>query len=144
MATSVMVGFASLPSPVVFFEHVMLYNGTGQLAADAGPVPIGGAAVRREGTDLTLITYGGSLYKTLEAAEVLAGEGIAAEVIDLRSLKPIDRETIRRSVEKTHRMLVAEEDEAVPVTVIPRQRGENGRTTSTSSSIVSGASCSPR
>ena len=97
------------PDPVVIFEHVMLYNRTGRLAADAGPVPIGGAAVRREGTDLTLITYGGSLYKTLEAAEVLAGEGIAAEVIDLRSLRPLDDATIVTSVAKTHRAVIVDE-----------------------------------
>ncbi len=97
------------PDPVVIFEHVMLYNRTGQLDADAGPVPIDGAAVRREGTDLTLITYGGSLYKTLEAAEVLAGEGIAAEVIDLRSLRPLDDATIMASVAKTHRAVIVDE-----------------------------------
>ncbi len=97
------------PDPVVIFEHVMLYNRTGQLAADAGPVPIDGAAVRREGTDLTLITYGGSLYKTLEAAEALAGEGIAAEVIDLRSLRPLDDATIMASVAKTHRAVIVDE-----------------------------------
>jgi pyruvate/2-oxoglutarate/acetoin dehydrogenase E1 component len=97
------------PDPVVIFEHVMLYNRSGQLAADAGPVPIDGAAVRREGTDLTLITYGGSLYKALEAAESLASEGIAAEVIDLRSLRPLDDATIMTSVAKTHRAVVVDE-----------------------------------
>ena len=95
--------------PVVIFEHVMLYNRTGQIAADAGAVPISGAAVRRAGTDLTLITYGGSLYKTLEAAEVLASEGIAAEVIDLRSLRPLDDTTIMASVARTHRAVIVDE-----------------------------------
>ena len=97
------------PDPVVIFEHVMLYNRTGQIAADAGAVPISGAAVRRAGTDLTLITYGGSLYKTLEAAEVLAVEGIAAEVIDLRSLRPLDDATIMASVARTHRAVIVDE-----------------------------------
>jgi 2-oxoisovalerate dehydrogenase E1 component len=97
------------PDPVVIFEHVMLYNRTGPLAADAGPVPIAGAAVRRAGSDVTLITYGGSLYKTLEAAEVLASEGIAAEVIDLRSLRPLDDTTIMASVGRTHRAVIVDE-----------------------------------
>jgi pyruvate dehydrogenase E1 component beta subunit/2-oxoisovalerate dehydrogenase E1 component len=97
------------PDPVVIFEHVMLYNRSGQLAADAGPVPIAGAAVRRAGSDVTLITYGGSLYKTLEAAEALALEGIAAEVIDLRSLRPLDDATLMASVAKTHRAVIVDE-----------------------------------
>jgi pyruvate/2-oxoglutarate/acetoin dehydrogenase E1 component len=97
------------PDPVVIFEHVMLYNRSGQLAADAGPVPITGAAVRRDGTDISLITYGGSLFKTLEAAEALAADGIAAEVIDLRSLRPLDDATLMASVAKTHRAVVIDE-----------------------------------
>jgi len=97
------------PDPVVIFEHVMLYNRSGPLAADAGPVPIAGAAVRRAGSDVTLITYGGSLYKTLEAAEALAAAGIAAEVIDLRSLRPLDDATIMASVSKTHRAVIVDE-----------------------------------
>ena len=97
------------PDPVVIFEHVMLYNRSGPLVADAGPVPIAGAAVRRAGGDVTLITYGGSLYKTLEAAEALALEGIAAEVIDLRSLRPLDDATVMASVSKTHRAVIVDE-----------------------------------
>ena len=98
------------PDPVVLFEHVMLYNREGQLAADAGPVPIEGAAVRRAGTDVSLITYGGCLFKTLEAAERLAADGIAAEVIDLRSLRPLDDATIMASIAKTHRAVVINEE----------------------------------
>lgn len=97
------------PDPVVIFEHVMLYNRSGQLAADAGPVPLTGAAVRRAGTDISLITYGGSLFKTLEAAAALAGEGISAEVIDLRSLRALDDATLMTSVAKTHRALIIDE-----------------------------------
>ncbi len=97
------------PDPVVIFEHVMLYNRSGQLAADAGPVPLTGAAVRRAGTDISLITYGGSLFKTLEAAEALAGKGIDTEVIDLRSLRPLDDATLMASVAKTHRALIVDE-----------------------------------
>lgn len=97
------------PDPVLIFENVMLYNMTGRIDAKAGPVDIAGAAVRRAGTDLTLITYGGSLFKTLEAAEALAGDGINAEVIDLRSLRPLDDATIMASVNKTRRALVVDE-----------------------------------
>ncbi len=97
------------PDPVLIFENVMLYNMAGQIAADAGPVDIARAKVRREGTDLSLITYGGSLFKTLEAAEELGGSGISAEVIDLRSLRPLDDATIMASVSKTRRALIVDE-----------------------------------
>ncbi len=97
------------PDPVLIFENVMLYNMTGQLAANAGPVEIDKAAVRREGKDVTLITYGGSLFKTLDAAEELAKEGIEAEVIDLRTLRPLDMDTVIASVAKTHRAVFVDE-----------------------------------
>jgi 2-oxoisovalerate dehydrogenase E1 component len=97
------------PDPVLIFENVMLYNMTGQLAANAGPVDIANAAVRRPGRDISLITYGGSLWKTLEAANELAGEGIEAEVIDLRSLRPLDDATIMASVGKTRRAVMIDE-----------------------------------
>ena len=97
------------PDPVLIFENVMLYTRTGRLAANAGPVDIDRAAVRRAGRDLTLVTYGGSLYKTLEAAEELACEGIEAEVIDLRVLRPLDDATIMESVTRTRRAVVVDE-----------------------------------
>ncbi len=97
------------PDPVLIFENVMLYNMTGELDEVAGPVDIDKAAIRREGTDLTLITYGGSLWKTLEAAEALATEGIAAEVIDLRTLRPLDDATIMASAAKTRRAVIVDE-----------------------------------
>jgi len=97
------------PDPVLIFEHVMLYNATGRLSASAGAVPIDKAAVRRPGRDLSLITYGGSLPKTLEAAAALAKEGIEAEVIDLRSLRPLDDKTILGSVARTRRAVIVEE-----------------------------------
>lgn len=97
------------PDPVLIFEHQTLYNLEGTLAADAGPVDIDSAAVRRAGTDVTLITYGGTLYKTLEAAATLAAEGVEAEVIDLRTLRPLDTPTILASVGKTHRAVVVDE-----------------------------------
>ena len=97
------------PDPVLIFENVMLYNMSGKLAADAGPVDIDKAAVRREGRDISLITYGGSLWKTLEAATALAAEGIEAEVIDLRSLRPLDDATIMASVGKTRHAVMIDE-----------------------------------
>ena len=97
------------PDPVLIFENVMLYNMTGKLAADAGPVDIDRAAVRRPGRDISLITYGGSLWKTLEAATALAAESIEAEVIDLRSLRPLDDASIMTSVAKTRRAVIVDE-----------------------------------
>jgi pyruvate/2-oxoglutarate/acetoin dehydrogenase E1 component len=97
------------PDPVLIFENVMLYNVTGALAPGAGPVGIDKAAVRRPGRDISLITYGGSLGKTLEAAGALAGESIEAEVIDLRSLRPLDDATIMASVRKTRRAVIVDE-----------------------------------
>ncbi|MCK0171726.1 pyruvate dehydrogenase (acetyl-transferring) E1 component subunit alpha [Aliiroseovarius sp. S1123] len=97
------------PDPVLIFENVMLYNRSGKIDTNAGPVDISRAAIRRPGNDVTLITYGGSLYKTLDAAEALAGEGIDAEVIDLRSLRPLDDETIMASVARTRRAVIVDE-----------------------------------
>ena len=97
------------PDPVLIFENVMLYNMTGKLAANAGPVDIDKAAVRRSGRDISLITYGGSLWKTLEAATALAADNIEAEVIDLRSLRPLDDTTIMTSVAKTRRAVIVDE-----------------------------------
>jgi pyruvate dehydrogenase E1 component beta subunit len=97
------------PDPVLIFEHATLYNVEGELAADAGPVDIAGAAVRRPGRDVSLITYGGTLGKTLQAAEALAREGIEAEVIELRTLRPLDTATILASVGKTRRAVVVDE-----------------------------------
>jgi pyruvate dehydrogenase E1 component beta subunit len=97
------------PDPVIIFEHTGLYNLSGELDEDAGAVDIDRAAVRRPGRDVTLVTYGGSLWKTLEAAERLAGEGIDAEVLDLRTLRPLDDETLIGSVARTRRAVVVDE-----------------------------------
>jgi pyruvate dehydrogenase E1 component beta subunit len=97
------------PDPVIIFEHGSLYNVEGELADDAGPVDISRAAVRRPGTDLTIVTYGGSLPKALAAAELLAGEHLQAEVIDLRSLRPLDDDTVAESIARTHRAVVVDE-----------------------------------
>ncbi len=97
------------PDPVLIFEHGGLYNMEGELAADAPAVDIAHAAVRREGDAVSLITYSGTLFKTLQAAEELAKTGISAEVIDLRVLRPLDAETVLASVRKTHRALIVDE-----------------------------------
>ena len=97
------------PDPVLIFEHGGLYNLEGELADDAGPTDIDNAVVRRPGRDLTLLTYGGTLGKTMQAADVLAAEGVDAAVIDLRTLRPLDTATILDSVTTTHRAVVVDE-----------------------------------
>lgn len=96
------------PDPVVIFEHAQLYNMEGELPDD-WRCDISRAAVRRTGTQLTLITYGGSLPKALQAAEQLSGEGMDVEVIDLRVLRPLDTATLTASLRKTHRAVVVDE-----------------------------------
>jgi pyruvate dehydrogenase E1 component beta subunit len=97
------------PDPVLIFEHNGLYGLGGDLADDAGPTDLDRAAVRRPGDDVTLVTYGGSLGKAMDAAEQLAAEGVSAEVIDLRTLRPLDIGTIVASVNRTHRAVVVDE-----------------------------------
>jgi pyruvate dehydrogenase E1 component beta subunit len=97
------------PDPVLIFEHGSLYNVTGELDDNAGPVDIDTAAIRRPGSDVSLITYGGTLPAVLDAAEQLAGKGIDAEVLDLRTLRPLDEATILASVARTHRAVVVDE-----------------------------------
>ena len=97
------------PDPVLIFEHNALYNVRGELADDAGAVDITRARLRRPGSDVALITYGGSLPKAIAAAERLASEGIDAAVVDLRSLRPLDDETILTAVAATHRAVVIDE-----------------------------------
>ncbi|GAA2243909.1 MULTISPECIES: alpha-ketoacid dehydrogenase subunit beta [Kitasatospora] len=97
------------PDPVVIFEHGSLYNVSGTLPPDTGPVDIDRAAVRRPGTDISLITHGGSLGKALQAAEQLAADHIDAEVVDLRTLRPLDDATVTGSVRRTHRAVVIDE-----------------------------------
>ena len=97
------------PDPVLIFENGSLYNLEGELAADAGPVEISKAAIRRTGTQISLITYGGTLFKTLQAAEELARESIDAEVVDLRTLRPLDTATIIDSVSRTHHAVIIDE-----------------------------------
>jgi pyruvate dehydrogenase E1 component subunit beta len=97
------------PDPVLIFEHGGLYNMEGELAEDAGAVDISKAAVRRAGKDISLITYGGTLFKTLEAAAELRRDGIDAEVVDLRTLRPLDDTSIIDTITRTHRGLIVDE-----------------------------------
>lgn len=97
------------PDPVIIFEYTAMLNLESEISADSGAVGITEAKVRREGKDISLITYGAGVYKCLEAAAELAKEEIDAEVIDLRVLRPMDEETFLASVGKTHRALVVEE-----------------------------------
>jgi pyruvate dehydrogenase E1 component beta subunit len=97
------------PDPVLIFEHGSLYNASGEPGLDTAPDGLDRAAVRRQGTDVSLITYGGSLPKAVEAARELASDGIDAEVVDLRTLRPLDDATLRESVARTHRAVVVDE-----------------------------------
>jgi len=97
------------PNPVLIFEHVMLYNFEGDLDPSVTSVDITSAKIRRPGLNVSLITYGGMLVKTLEAAETLHQEGIEAEVIDLRVLRPLDMETVLASVARTRRVVIVDE-----------------------------------
>lgn len=97
------------PDPVIIFEYTYLLNMEGELPTTATPVDITRAKVRREGKDISIITYGGGVPKAMAAASELATRGIEAEVIDLRVLRPLDSEIILGSVKKTHRALLVEE-----------------------------------
>lgn len=95
------------PDPVFIFEHALLYPTEGEIEEKG--FDIKRAKIRREGTDISLITYGGSLNKCLRAAEDLSNQGIEAEVVDLRILRPLDTETILKSVAKTHCAVIVDE-----------------------------------
>lgn len=97
------------PDPVLIFEHGSLYNAKGALPRPGTTAGLDRAAVRRSGTDVSLITYGGSLPKALSAADALAQEGIEADVVDLRTLRPLDTETVAASAARTHRVVVVDE-----------------------------------
>ncbi len=97
------------PDPVLIFENTLLYTMQGEVSVPAQPVDIRYAKIRRAGNDVTLISYGASLFKALEAAETLAQSGIEAEVIDLRTLRPLDEATVLASVCKTHRAVIIDE-----------------------------------
>jgi pyruvate dehydrogenase E1 component beta subunit len=96
-------------NPVVFLEHEGLYNVEGDVPESAEPANIGEAQVLREGSDVTLVAYGAMTHVALEAAAELEKQNISAEVVDLRSLRPWDKDTVTMSVAKTHRAVVVEE-----------------------------------
>jgi len=97
------------PDPVIIFEPISLYNMEGELTAAAASADLSHARVHRPGRDVTLVTYGASLWRCVAAAEELAGNGIEAEIVDLRSLRPLDDATILASVAKTRRVVVVDE-----------------------------------
>ena len=96
-------------NPVIYAEHALLYNLQGEVPDDNYTVPFGQAAVIRPGDDITLVSYSRMVHVTMEAARTLSGLGIEAEVIDLRTLRPLDIETVIKSVQKTSRATVVEE-----------------------------------
>lgn len=97
------------PDPVIIFEYTSMLNMEKKIAIDAGAVEITKAKVIKEGKDISIITYGTDVYKSLEASAELATAGIDAEVIDLRVLRPLDEQTFLASVAKTHRALIVED-----------------------------------
>jgi pyruvate dehydrogenase E1 component beta subunit len=96
-------------NPVIFFEHNQLYATEGEVPEEEYTIPLGKADVKREGSDVTLVTYSYMVTKSLAAAEKLAGEGIDVEIVDLRTVDPIDEEAIVASIKKTHRLVVVQE-----------------------------------
>lgn len=97
------------PDPVVIFEYTSMLNSEAEISEETPNVDIEKAKIRREGKDITIITYGAAVYKSLEAAEELAAKGIETEVLDLRVLRPLDEATFLASVAKTHRVLIVED-----------------------------------
>jgi len=95
--------------PVVFIEGEMLYNMKGDVPDDEYVIPLGSADVKRAGTDVTIVCHSKTVAVALKAAEQLAGEGVSAEVLDLRTIRPLDTATVLGSVARTHRCVVAEE-----------------------------------
>jgi pyruvate/2-oxoglutarate/acetoin dehydrogenase E1 component len=96
-------------NPVIFLEHKRLYSVKGPPPANGQPVPLGEARVAREGADVTLVAISKGVVDALAAAELLSSDGVDAEVIDLRTLRPLDLDTVLRSVAKTNRVVAIEE-----------------------------------
>jgi pyruvate/2-oxoglutarate/acetoin dehydrogenase E1 component len=96
--------------PVMFFEHKVLYDMEGEVPEDNYTIPLGVADVKRKGKDITIVSLGRMVHFSLEAAEKLAADGMDVEVVDLRSISPIDEDAVLTSVKKTHRLVVVDED----------------------------------
>lgn len=97
-------------NPVIFIEHTALYGIRGEVPEGDYTVPFGKANVHRQGKDVTIVAYSGGVHQSARAADMLAEEGIEAEVIDLRTLRPLDIDTVIQSVKKTHRAVIMEDD----------------------------------
>jgi pyruvate/2-oxoglutarate/acetoin dehydrogenase E1 component len=108
-ARGVLRAALACPDPVIVFEPISLYNMEGELTAAASDVKLDGARIHRAGRDVTLVTYGGSLWRCVAAAEELAAGGIEAEIVDLRSLRPLDDATILASLRRTRRVVIVDE-----------------------------------
>jgi pyruvate dehydrogenase E1 component beta subunit len=108
-ARGMLLGALREPDPVFIFEHATLYPMEAELDDEPRPADISKAAIRREGGDVTVVTYGGSLGGCLAAADELAADGIDAEVVDLRTLRPLDMGTVLGSLAKTHRTVIVDE-----------------------------------
>ena len=98
-----------LLDPVMFVEHILLYSTRGEVPENAYKIPLGQADIKRPGSDVTIVSYSRMVQVSLDAAEELAQDGIQAEVVDLRTLRPLDAETVVNSVKKTHKALIVEE-----------------------------------
>jgi pyruvate dehydrogenase E1 component beta subunit len=108
-AYGMVLGALADPDPVLLFEHGGLYNVEGDLPEGAGAVDLDRAVIRRPGSQVSLYCYGGMVGRSLEAAEKLAADGIDTEVVDLRTLRPLDTGTIVASVSRTHRAVIVDE-----------------------------------
>ncbi len=97
------------PDPVLIFENALLYNYKGEFDKSKEPIPIGKANVIKEGKDISIFAYGINVHKSLEAAKELEKDGVDVEIIDLRSLRPLDNETIIKSIQKTHKAIIVDE-----------------------------------
>lgn len=97
-------------NPVIFLENKVIYSVKSDVEDEVKPIPFGKASITKEGTDVTIVTYGRQVLDSLKAAEILAKGGISAEVIDIRTLFPLDKETIFKSLEKTHKVVIVSEE----------------------------------
>ena len=95
--------------PVIFMESEQMYGDKGEVPEGEYTIPIGVADIKREGTDVTIVSFGKIIKEALKAAETLSGEGISCEIIDLRTVRPLDYETVLNSVKKTNRLVILEE-----------------------------------